>query len=270
MNLKRQPSFYITHGAGPCFWMDFPPPLGPHAFDKLESYFKNFLSHLPQRPDAIIVVSAHWEEAVPTISSALHPPMLFDYYGFPEHTFQLSYPAKGHPSLSNKIENLLDAAGFRCQMDSVRGFDHGVFVPMMKIDEKAEIPVVMLSLQKNLDPDFHFKMGQALAPLCDENIVIIGSGSSYHNLRHFMDGKSEDAIAFDDWLLDAMTTQDINLRRENLLGWEEAPKARICHPRSEHLLPLMVVAGAGYQQQSVTRSFYDLIGNKPFSCFQFG
>src|SRR5262245_60314151 len=145
----RQPAIFLSHGGGPCFWMSHPPPIGPHGFDSLKAYLAGLLDSLPARPKAILVVSGHWEERLPTVSTAAAPPMLFDYYGFPEHTYHLSYPAPGAPDVAAQVRALMTAAGIETATDSVRGFDHGVFVPFLIIDPQARIPMVMLSLQQN-------------------------------------------------------------------------------------------------------------------------
>jgi aromatic ring-opening dioxygenase catalytic subunit (LigB family) len=269
MTSKRQPALYITHGGGPCFWMSFGPPIGPHGYDRLKAYFSGLLASLPERPRAILVVSAHWEEPVPTVSTAARPPMLFDYYGFPPHTYELSYPAPGSPELGQRVHKLLQDAGIAAATDEQRGFDHGVFVPQLIIDPSAGIPVVMLSLQHSLDPALHLAIGRALAPLRDEGVLIVGSGSSYHNLRAFFDGRSREAAEFDDWLNDTVQQADPAVRSTRLTHWTQAPSARACHPREEHLLPLMVAAGAAGSDAG-RQTFHDVIGGKACSCFSFG
>src|SRR3984893_14879953 len=158
-DVKRQPALYVTHGAGPCFWVTFAEPFGSHAFDGLKSHFAGLLAGLPQRPRAILVVSAHWEGHIPTVSTAAAPSMLYDYFGFPPHTYELQYPAPGSPELAKHVRNLLQRAGIDVGTDSRRGFDHGVFVPMLIIDPRAAIPVVMLSLCRDLDPAHHLAIG---------------------------------------------------------------------------------------------------------------
>ena len=168
MPAVRQPAIFVPHGGGPCFWMDWPPPFGPHAWDGLKDYLAGVLKSLPERPKAFLVVTAHWETEQPTVSVNPKPGMLYDYYGFPEHTYKLSYPAPGDPELAAEVKRLIEAAGLPVATDGERGFDHGVFVPFLIVDPKAEIPVVMLSLRKDLDPAFHIKLGKALAPLRDQ------------------------------------------------------------------------------------------------------
>jgi aromatic ring-opening dioxygenase catalytic subunit (LigB family) len=268
--VARLPSLYITHGGGPCFWMEFGPPFGPHAFDKLRDYLGGLIASLAERPKAILVISGHWEEDRPTVSTAAKPGMLFDYYGFPEHTYQLSYPAPGAPDLAERVRGLMQAAKIDCGTDDRRGFDHGVFVPQLIIDPEAKIPVVMLSMRHDLDPAAHIAMGRAIAPLRDEGVLIIGSGSSYHNLREFFGGRAPEAsFAFDDWLNETVTAPDPAARNARLADWAKAPGGRACHPREDHLIPLMVAAGAA-ESDTGRRSFRDLLGGKAVSCFSFG
>lgn len=269
MKQARQPSFFLSHGGGPCFWMEFSEPFGAHAFDALRDYLAGLLASLPQRPRAILMVSAHWEEALPTIGSDPAPKMIYDYYGFPDHTYQLQYPAPGSPELAEKIHYLLQQAGIPSVLDAKRGFDHGVFVPMLIVDPEAKIPVVTLSLKKNLDPAEHLAIGAALQPLRDDNVLILGSGNSYHNLREFFNGVPEKAALFDAWLTAAVIQPNAAARQAALTAWETAPAARACHPREEHLLPLMVAAGAG-GEDSAQRAFHDVIGGKAISGYRFG
>lgn len=265
----RQPAIFLSHGGGPCFWMRFPPPFGAHAFDNLREYLAGLLAVLPERPKAILVISAHWEEPLPTLATAAQPSMLFDYYGFPEHTYRLSYPAPGSPELAERARGLLSTAGIETAADPTRGFDHGVFVPFLIVDPEARIPVVPLSLRQDLDPAFHIAVGQALAPLRDEGILIVGSGNSFHNLRTFFDGEAEASLFFDDWLNEAVSGAKAERRNALLERWAEAPCARACHPREDHLLPLMVVSGAGGSDIG-GRVFHDVIGGKAISGFAFG
>ncbi len=264
----RQPAIFLSHGGGPCFWMDWPQPIGPHGFDRLRAYLAGLRASLPERPRAFLVVSAHWEAEVPTLGIGAAPGMLFDYYGFPPHTYHLSYPAPGDPSVAARAGALLAAAGIASATDAQRGFDHGVFVPFLVIDPDATIPVVTLSLRHDLDPAAQLAVGRALAPLRDDGVVIVGSGMSYHNLRHFMDGDGEDSARFDTWLT-ATTMAAPDTRDAGLIDWAQAPAARQCHPRPEHLLPLMVVAGAAGADPG-RRDYADIIGGKHVSGYRFG
>lgn len=268
MSAVRQPTFYITHGGGPAFWIDYPPPIGRHGFDGLKRFLQGLVSSLPAAPKAFLVVSAHWEAAVPTVSTSAAPPMLYDYYGFPPVAYELRYPAPGSPELAGRVGALLERAGIAHAEDAARGFDHGVFVPFLMIDPEARTPVVMLSLREGLDPAEHLAIGRALAPLRDDGVSIVGSGSSFHNLRTFMDGDPRAATAFDAWLTETATA-DPATRERRLVAWESAPAARASHPREEHLLPLMVAAGAARREPG-RRVFHDIIGRKPFSGYAFG
>ena len=265
----RQPVVFLNHGGGPCFWMDWPAPLGPGAFGRLDTYLQGLMARLPERPKAALVISAHWEENLPTVSTSAAPPMLFDYYGFPDHTYRLSFPASGSPELARRVRDLLWNADIECGQDSQRGFDHGVFVPFLRITPEADLPIVMLSLRHDLDPARHLAIGAALTPLRDEGVLIVGSGQSYHNLSRFMDGDGRTADAFDAWLNDVATAADPSVRNSKLKTWTAAPSARAAHPREEHLMPLMVIAGAAGPDAG-RRAYDDRIGGKRFSGYEFG
>ncbi|MDE1901209.1 MAG: dioxygenase [Alphaproteobacteria bacterium] len=267
--MKRMPTLYISHGAGPCFFMEMGPPFAPDAFDKMASYLRGISGALEQRPRAVVVVSAHWEEKLPTVTMSAQPSLIYDYIGFPEHTYHLQYPAAGDPALAAQVCALLGDAGIVSAADAVRGFDHGVFVPFKLIYPQADVPIIQLSLQRGLDPAAHLAIGRALTPLRDDGVLIVGSGFSYHNLREFFDGRGDAARRFDDWVNAAVTNPDIAMRDRQLLAWENAPSARACHPREEHLLPLMVAAGAAGSDTGV-RVYKDFILGKAVSGFQFG
>jgi len=265
--MTRQPAIFLPHGGGPCFWMQFPPPY-EHMWDKLRGYLSGLVASLPERPKAFLVVTAHWEEAAPTVSVNPAPGMIYDYYNFPPHTYELKYPAPGAPDIAARAADLLRAAGLPVAEDAERGYDHGVFVPMLIVDPEARIPVVMVSLQRDLDPAQHLAFGRALEPLRDEGVVIVGSGMSYHDLKRFRDGDPRDAALFDAWLAEAATAPPA-AREAALTHWDEAPAGRACHPREEHLLPLMVAAGAAGADVG-RRDFSDVIAGKAISAFRFG
>ena len=267
--MSRQPAIFLPHGGGPCFWLDGPPPFGKESWEKLRQYLAGLVASLPEPPKAFVVVTAHWETEKPTVSTAAHPGMIYDYYGFPPHTYQLKYPAPGAPDLGRRVKDLIAGAGLPVAEETERGFDHGVFVPMLIVDPEAHIPVVMLSLRRDLDPALHVAVGKALAPLRDEGVVIVGSGMSYHDLRHFRDNNPGPSKAFDDWLTETITLPDAKAREERLIAWEKGPYARECHPREEHLLPLMVAAGAG-SDSPAKHDFQDAIGGKTISAYRFG
>ena len=242
MSTERLPVVFVPHGGGP--W-----PFVELGFgDKVETaalaaYLRSIRQVPKVAPRALLVVSAHWEERVPTVMTSEHPPMLYDYYGFPPESYTLTWPAQGSPELGARVRQLLGAAGFETAEDRERGFDHGTFVPLKLMYPDAEIPTLQLSLKRGLDPEEHLAMGRALAPLRDEGVFIVGSGMTYHNLRAFGPAGRPAAAAFDAWLCET-TVLEQGERDARLVQWESAPAARAAHPREEHLLPLMVVAGA--------------------------
>ena len=266
--IGRLPTLFIPHGGGPCFFMDAQPPLPPAAWDRMAAYLRGIGAALRVRPTAVLVISSHWEAPVPTLNVAGKPTLIFDYYGFPQHTYRLQYPAPGAPELAPRVRSLLAGAGFESAVDATRGFDHGVFVPFLLIYPDASVPILQLSLQQGLDAGMHFELGRALAPLRDEGVLIVGSGMSYHNLTDLFCGRGNDAAAaFDAWL--AAAVRDPGKRGGELAAWASAPGGRAAHPRAEHLIPLMVAAGAG-DGDTGTRSFNGSIGGKALSGFQFG
>jgi aromatic ring-opening dioxygenase catalytic subunit (LigB family) len=245
-----------------------PPAANPHMWDALASYLRGIDAALSVRPKAVLVISGHWEAPVPTLNIAEKPNLLFDYYGFPEHTYRLRYPVSGAPELAKRVRDLLSDAGFDSAVDAKRGLDHGVFVPFLLIYPRADVPILQLSLQKSLDPALHLKIGQALAPLRQQGVLIVGSGMSYHNLAAmFSGGGAVAAAAFDAWLNEAVS--DPATRAEKLAAWRSAPGGRESHPREEHLLPLMVAAGAAGGDSAV-RTFSEAIAGNAISGFQFG
>ena len=175
--------------------------------------------------------------------SGAQPPLLFDYYGFPPESYELSWPAPGAPELGARVRQLLGGAGIETGSNAERGFDHGTFVPLKLTYPDAQIPTLQLSLKAGLDPSEHLAIGRALEPLRDEGVFILGSGMSYHNMRGFGPQGQAASTTFDAWLC-ATTSSEPEQREARLRSWEQAPAARAAHPREEHLLPLMVVAGA--------------------------
>ncbi len=243
-NPARQPSIFLPHGGGPCFFMDW--TWGPaDTWHTTQRFLEGLQATLPAVPKALLVVSGHWEEPVFTASAASHPSLIFDYHGFPEHTYRLTWPAPGDPALAAEVTALLQQAGLPAALHPNRGFDHGVFVPLKVAFPEAQIPVVTLSLAASLDPALHLAAGRALAPLREEGVLIIGSGMSFHNLRAYMRPETLEASrAFDQWLTQAIESPAT--RRDQLLAdWRQAPNGPFAHPREEHLIPLLVAAGAG-------------------------
>ena len=244
----------------------------PDTWNPMADWLRSLAADLPGAPKAILVISGHWEENEFSVSCTGQPSLIYDYYGFPEHTYSISYPAAGAPELADRVQALLVASHIPCVKDPVRGLDHGVFIPLKLIFPDASIPVVCLSLQNDLDPERHLAAGLALLPLREENVLIIGSGMSYHNMSGFRVQSGKPAIpeseAFDDWLT-ATCGQKGELRRQQLLAWESAPFARVCHPREEHLLPLMVAAGAASGNFG-KRVFSDTVMGAQVAGFRFG
>lgn len=242
---SRQPTLFLPHGGGPCFFMDWDPP---DYWNHLGDWLRSLPALLPATPRALLVISAHWEETLPTVTTAENPALIYDYGGFPPHTYQLKWPAPGSPALAARVQDLLQDAGIASRGDADRGFDHGVFVPLLLAFPQAGIPTVQLSLRRSLDAAEHLAIGRALAPLRDEGVLILGSGFSYHNLRAMWGGVPDAGGAsrrFDDWL-GAAVLSGPETRESLLAAWTQAPDAHLCHPRAEHLIPLMVAAGAGH------------------------
>jgi aromatic ring-opening dioxygenase catalytic subunit (LigB family) len=267
---KSMPTLFIPHGGGPCFSMEPQAGLPRDLWDRMASYLRGVAATVGEKPRAILIVSGHWETERPTLNVAPQPDLLFDYYGFPEHTYRLTYPAPGAPELAPRVQALLAEAGFSSDTDAGRGLDHGVFVPLMLVYPDASVPVLQLSLQRDLDPETHLAIGRALAPLRDEGVLIVGSGMSYHNLRDLFSGRGDEASEqFDAWLTETVTERDPAVRDRRLTAWEAAPGARASHPQAEHLLPLMVAAGAAGRDQG-RRTYADHLLGKAISGFQFG
>ncbi len=241
MSAKPLPTYFISHGAGPWPWLD--ESVMPLNFALLGDALRAIPDQVEVEPRAILMVSAHWEEDEFTVQSSANPPMLYDYYGFPKHTYEVDYPAPGAPDVAARIVELLGASDIEVRTDDVRGFDHGVFAPLAVAYPEARVPVVQMSLRTGLDPAEHLAAGRALAPLRDEGVLIIGSGvPSYHNMR--LRDVPEQSKAFDDWLTETMVEVDPSERVHRLLTWENAPSARVAHPREEHFVPGMVAVGA--------------------------
>lgn len=264
----RMPTFFIPHGAGPCFFMDWNPP---GAWDRMAGFLKGIAGTLPERPRAVVVVSGHWLERDFALTGHASPPLVYDYSGFPAHTYELRYPAPGDPALAARIAGLLGDAGLPASVDLARGFDHGVFIPLKLVIPAADIPVVQLSLRRDLDPAAHIQAGRALAALRDEGVLILGSGMSFHNMRGYGDARYTPMSArFDEWLTAAVeappTERDALLR-----DWSGAPHARDSHPpgAEEHLLPLMVAAGAAGDAPG-RKVYSEEVMKTTLSAFRFG
>ena len=247
----RLPTFFISHGGGPWPWLA---PMRKE-FANLEASLVKMIADLPEKPKAILMISGHWETKTAKVMASAQPPMVYDYYGFPAHTYEITYPAPGAPELADRTLALLKDAGIEASLDHSQGFDHGVFAPMAIMYPNADIPLYQVSILKSYDPADHFNMGRALAPLRDEGVLIIGSGLSYHNLSLFNPAAKVPSAAFDKWLDDTLAL-DAAARTAGLSAWEQAPAARICHPQEDHLVPLFAALGAA-ETAKATRIYHD-------------
>jgi aromatic ring-opening dioxygenase catalytic subunit (LigB family) len=263
------PTLFIPHGGGPCFFMDW--TMGPpDTWNKMADFLMGIDASIGRRPKAVLVVSGHWEEPSFTVGSGEQPSLIYDYSGFPPHTYQLKYPAPGSPTVARRVHELLEEATIPAAADPQRGWDHGVFIPFKLIYPDADVPVVQLSLKSGLDPAAHLAVGRALAPLRKENVLIVGSGMSFHNLRGFRPGGVVEASdQFDTWLTGSVTDSDSESRDRQLVQWSNAPAARQAHPREEHLIPLLVAAGAAGEDPG-RKIFSDRVMGATVSAFQFG
>jgi 4,5-DOPA dioxygenase extradiol len=255
---KRAQIVYLSHGGGPL------PILGDPSHAAMISFMKGLPSQL-HRPDAILVISAHWEESVAILQHAAKPRMLYDYYGFPKEAYEITYPAPGNRDLAERIVDILNGKGVPSNVDGERGFDHGLFIPLKMMYPNADIPALQISLLGNLEPKAHMELGKALRGLLNDNILVVGSGFSFHNLRAFSFGAAPSSDprndAFQDWLIETcVQTNEQMKREEKLLDWEQAPSARYCHPREEHLLPLHVCVGMANAPAKLV--FHDYIAGK--------
>jgi len=261
----RLPTYFISHGGGPWPYMD--------DMRRMMHVLEQSLQDMPRQigviPKAVLVISGHWEEPVFSVMSSPRPPMVYDYSGFPPHTYQVVYPAPGAPALAERVQGLITAAGLPARLDSQRGFDHGTFAPLVVMYPQADVPVIQLSMRHGLDPAEHIALGRALAPLRDEGVLIVGSGLSYHNLRLFGSQGRAPSQAFDQWLQAALAQPPAE-RAARLIEWASAPAARTAHPREDHLIPLMVAVGAAYDDPATMVYHEDgIFGGVTASSFRF-
>jgi 4,5-DOPA dioxygenase extradiol len=255
----KQPTLFIPHGGGPCFFMN---PDGPPdaMWQPMEAYLKTIIADLPERPTAILIVSGHWEEPVFTVHIGKRPALLYDYSGFPQHTYHLRFDAPGAPDLAREAAALLNKAGFPTAENDTRGWDHGIFIPLKVAMPDADIPVAQLSLRADLNPAAHIAAGRALAPLRDEGVLIIGSGMSFHNMHVRGPAATEPSEIWDAALTSAVTDPDPDKRAAGVGAWASLPNGPFAHPREEHLLPLMVALGAGGDDAAVRSHNSNVIG----------
>ena len=232
------PVIFLSHGA---------PPL---ADDPLWTrQLADWSAGLPT-PEAVLMISAHWESDPLTVSATRTVPLVYDFWGFPEHYYQVTYPAPGAPGLATEVEGLLGSAGQVVHRDEERGLDHGAYVPLVEMYPKADVPVLQVSMP-TLDPAELFQIGRRLAPLRDQRVLIVGSGFSTHNLREMNwhagpEGHPPNwSVEFDDWLSEKIATQDV----DSLINFKHsAPAATLAHPRTEHFAPLFISLGAAAEQ----------------------
>ena len=255
---------FLSHGGGPM------PLLGDEGHQEMIENLKLIVTKI-KKPSAIIVISAHWEEKVPTITSGTNPSLIYDYYGFPKESYDIKYPCPGEPDLADRAHQLLSAAGIDVRLDEQRGFDHGLFVPLKIMYPEADVPCIQLSLVQGLSPIEHLKLGNALSGFTHDELLVIGSGFSFHNLNAFFAPETSDSKAmnesFEQWLVDTCSNRTISEeeRTQRLVNWEQAPFARYCHPREEHLMPLHVCYGVA---QTACKEYFELsIMNKKSSVY---
>jgi aromatic ring-opening dioxygenase catalytic subunit (LigB family) len=264
--MERLPTYFLSHGGGPWPWLD-----GPfrRQFDRLEASLRDIARDVG-KPRAVLVISGHWEEDRPTVQAGERPGMVYDYSGFPPHTYSIRYGAPGSPAVASRVKELLEAAGIPAALDAERGYDHGTFAPLAAMYPDADVPVLQLSLSRGYDPAAHLAIGRALEPLRDEGVLIVGSGLSYHNLRMLGPAGRDPSRRFDAWLGDTLSA--VPAERTRLLErWEQAPAARIAHPEEDHLVPLMVAVGAA-EHDPATRVYHesDFMGAVSASSYRFG
>lgn len=246
MRPARFPVFFLSHGGGPWPWVDG----RMQVFARTARELAELPLRLPAKPKAVLMITGHWEAPRFSVSTSEHPPMDYDYSGFPMHTYRLKYPAPGSPALALRVQALLGQVGIASDGDPARGFDHGTFVPLSLMYPDADVPVVLLSLKSDYDVAEHIRVGEVIAPLRDEGVLIIGSGLTYHNMPGFgRTGSTPVAEVFETYIENAVSQHDTAMRTQMLVDWQSAPAARLAHPREDYLLPLMVVAGAAGADQ---------------------
>lgn len=250
---------FLSHGGGPL------PILDKEGHSSMIEYYQSYGKH--KQPKAIVVISAHNEADPIEVIIDHNEELYFDYYGFPPESYQYQYNPPINKEIGLQVVDLLQKQGFDVNQSN-KGFDHGVFIPLMIMYPDASIPVIQVSLKTGLDPEEHIKMGEALSKL--EDVLFIGSGSSYHNLRAYMSNNKEDNIKndlFHKELIDIVSSNITESERRNkLINWNQLPYARSVHPREEHLIPLMVCYGIKQKQGKI--SYDDAIFGKRNICIE--
>lgn len=264
--MARLPTFFLSHGGGPWPYMT-----GPirDRFTTLEASLKELVGSLKTRPSAILVISGHWEERDFGVMANPQPPMVYDYSGFPSELYRIRYPAPGHPALAQRTYELITDAGFPAHLDDRRGFDHGTYSVLAVTHPAADVPVIQVSMQSSYEPRLHLNLGQALAPLRDEGVLIVGSGGTYHNFQP--KNPRKESSRFDSWLNETLIESNPTERALRLMDWEKAPAARDAHPREDHLVPLFVASGAAMSEPgSVIYREENFFGRITQSSYRFG
>jgi 4,5-DOPA dioxygenase extradiol len=252
------PSLFVSHGS---------PMLALDA-GETGAAWRRLAEDLP-RAKAVLCVSAHWTTAAPAVNAPARNDTIHDFYGFPAPLYQITYPAPGDPALAERVAHLLSGASVATSIDRTRGLDHGAWVPLRVMYPKADVPTVQLSVQPGRDAAWHFRMGEVLAPLRGEGVLILASGGAVHNLREVAwEGGPTPAWAqgFDDWLAGALAEG----RTADLIDWRHAPEARRAQPTDEHFLPLFVALGAagkGARGERVHHGF--TLGSMSMAVFKF-
>ncbi|WP_267389222.1 class III extradiol ring-cleavage dioxygenase [Sphingomonas sp. GC_Shp_3] len=265
----RLPTYFLSHGGGPWPWLK---NWRPGVYDRLEQSLQEVRQELGEMPRAVLMISGHWEADRFLLSSAARPPMLYDYSGFPEHTYRIRYDAPGAPGLAETARAMLERGGVATGLDPRRGYDHGTFSLMHVLYPEATLPLVQLAMKADFDPAEHIRVGELLAPLRDQGVLVVGSGFSFHDTRSIISGAGKQASAsFDGWLNETLVHASPEERRDLLLDWTSAPAARAAHPREDHLIPLMVVAGAAGNDAG-TRVYHEtaFMGAITASSYRFG
>eukprot|EP00761_Pharyngomonas_kirbyi_P009013 gb/GECH01009028.1/.p1 GENE.gb/GECH01009028.1/~~gb/GECH01009028.1/.p1 ORF type:complete len:276 (+),score=62.38 gb/GECH01009028.1/:1-828(+) len=246
--ITNTPCIFLSHGSPTLYW------------DKSVAAHNVFASLIPSHVlntlKAVVVISAHWEtHRHVSVNSNSHPETIHDFYGFPSHMYAFQYPAPGHPQVAGRVQSLLEDNGVTCHLDAHHGIDHGTWVPMHLIAPAADVPVVQLSLNQELDPKYHYRIGEALSPLLDENVMILSSGGLTHNLGEVKLNQTSNsnnenwATKFEQWVDQCLSISDPQERAHQLQQWRTAPFAERAHPREEHLIPFFVALGAGTRSQ---------------------
>jgi len=244
---RPMPVIYLSHGA---------PPLADD--EEWTRQLAEWSASMP-KPSSVLMVSAHWEEDPLTVSATTTVPLFYDFYGFPQHYYEVKYPAPGAPQLADQVTRLLDSPGQPVHRDPRRGLDHGAYVPLVEMYPDADVPVLQISMP-TLDPTALFDIGRRLAPLRDQGVLIVGSGFSTHNLRemNWHAGPNSHpptwSSEFDDWLDKSLHSGDV----DSLIDFQRAaPAAHMAHPRTEHFAPLFVALGAASVKDDRARSIVE-------------